>query len=137
LFLRQLTDPVTNTNNLNARLKSLGLYAANTVGDGNCLFRALSDQLYGSPAKHLELRQEICNFIEARKDQYAGFIEDDRGIETHLANMRIPGSSIYMRPLHQGPYLTQEPTVAMSNWPFLRVLRRETSKLFSPMSAML
>jgi hypothetical protein len=87
-----LADPIANTNNLNARLKSLGLYAANTIGDGNCLFRALSDQLYGSPSKHAELRSDICDFIEARKTEYAGFIEDERGIDVHLRNMRQLGS---------------------------------------------
>lgn len=87
----KLSDPVTNTNLLNARLKSLGLYAAPTLGDGNCLFRALSDQLYGSHAKHLELRQEICDFIESRKEEYAPFIDDEKGIDAHLKTMRRPG----------------------------------------------
>ncbi|KAG8817113.1 hypothetical protein FRC17_000046 [Serendipita sp. 399] len=87
----KLSDPIANTNLLNARLRSLGLYAAPTLGDGNCLFRALSDQLYGSHAKHLELRREICDFIESRKEEYAGFIDDEQGIEAHLATMRRPG----------------------------------------------
>lgn len=115
----QLVDPISNTNNLNARLKSLGLYAADTVGgkrvvslasfspssiflfkslklaplDGNCLFRALSDQLYGSQSKHAELRREICHFIEDHKDDYAGFVEDPRGFDVHLKCMRQSGTS--------------------------------------------
>jgi OTU domain-containing protein 3 len=83
----------TNNQKLNATLKSLGLYAADTVGDGNCLFRALSDQYYGSPSKHLELRAEICDFIAENKDEYAPFIENEKGIDHHLANMRQTGGS--------------------------------------------
>ncbi|KAG8756772.1 hypothetical protein FRC14_002662 [Serendipita sp. 396] len=87
----KLSDPIANTNLLNARLRSLGLYAAPTLGDGNCLFRALSDQLYGSHSKHLELRREICDFVESRKEEYAGFIDDEQGIDAHLTTMRRPG----------------------------------------------
>ncbi|KAG8800151.1 hypothetical protein FRC16_003504 [Serendipita sp. 398] len=85
------SNPIANTNLLNARLRSLGLYAAPTLGDGNCLFRALSDQLYGSHSKHLELRREICDFVESRKEEYAGFIDDEQGIDAHLTTMRRPG----------------------------------------------
>ncbi|KAJ7801696.1 hypothetical protein B0H14DRAFT_2615042 [Mycena olivaceomarginata] len=49
---RLLSDPMENTALLTEQLRSLGLYAAPTIGDGNCLFRALSDQLYGSPSRH-------------------------------------------------------------------------------------
>jgi len=61
--------------------------------DGNCLFRALSDQLYGSQSKHAELRREICDFIEVHKDDYAGFVEDPRGFDIHLKCMRQSGTS--------------------------------------------
>lgn len=66
----------------------MGLYAAHTVGDGNCLFRALSDQLYGSPSKHHELRQQICDHIALHKFRYEPFVEDDRGLDDHLRAMR-------------------------------------------------
>ncbi|PVF99634.1 cysteine proteinase [Serendipita vermifera] len=82
----------TNNQKLNATLKSLGLYAADTIGDGNCLFRALSDQYYGSPSKHLELRAEICDFISENKDEYSPFIDNEKGIDHHLANMRQTGT---------------------------------------------
>ena len=44
---------------LNSTLKSMGLYASKTVGDGNCMFRALSDQVWGNDNGHLGLRQEV------------------------------------------------------------------------------
>ena len=60
--------------------------------DGNCLFRALSDQLYGFQSKHAELRREICNYVEDHKDDYAGFVEDPRGFYIHLKCMRQSGT---------------------------------------------
>lgn len=86
-----VTNPEENSQMLNAQLRELGLYAAHTVGDGNCLFRALSDQLYGTPSHHLKLRQDICDWIEEHKERYAPFVEDDRGLEHHLACMRQQG----------------------------------------------
>jgi len=87
-----LSDPAANNALLSTQLRSLGLYAANTVGDGNCLFRALSDQLYGTPNHHLQLRSEICDWIALHKARYEPFVEDDRGIEVHLRNMRTRGT---------------------------------------------
>ena len=90
-----MTNPEENSQLLNAQLRELGLYAAHTVGDGNCLFRALSDQLYGTPTYHLKLRADICNWIELHKERYAPFVEDERGLDHHLSCMRQQGE--YMR----------------------------------------
>ncbi|KAJ8480833.1 hypothetical protein ONZ51_g6404 [Trametes cubensis] len=83
-----VTNPEESSQMLDAQLRQLGLYAAHTIGDGNCLFRALSDQLYGTPSYHLKLRQDICDWIEAHKERYAPFVEDERGLEHHLSCMR-------------------------------------------------
>ncbi|KAI8992808.1 hypothetical protein BD414DRAFT_535386 [Trametes punicea] len=87
-----VTNPEENSQMLDAQLRQLGLYAAHTIGDGNCLFRALSDQLYGTPSYHLKLRQDICDWIEAHKERYAPFVEDERGLEHHLSCMRQPAT---------------------------------------------
>ncbi|KAF7309955.1 OTU domain-containing protein [Mycena indigotica] len=85
---RLLSDPAHSTALLTDQLRSLGLYAANTIGDGNCLFRALSDQLYGTASRHTQLRKDVCDWIARHKTRYEPFVEDDRGIETHLGCMR-------------------------------------------------
>ncbi|KZV80894.1 cysteine proteinase [Exidia glandulosa HHB12029] len=87
-----LYDPAQNTQLLNQQLHALGLYAAQTIGDGNCLFRALSDQLYGTQNYHSKLRDEICDWIAARPDRYAPFVDDERGLDVHLRCMRTPGT---------------------------------------------
>jgi OTU domain-containing protein 3 len=107
-----LTDPTSSTQLLTTQLQSLGLYAAPTIGDGNCLFRALSDQVHGSPEKHREVRRQVCDWIEQHKERYEGFVEDDdylvedaggkagkrsgdrdkgKGLEAHLRCMRENG----------------------------------------------
>ncbi|KLO16532.1 cysteine proteinase [Schizopora paradoxa] len=87
-----LSDPAQNTQLLTDQLRSLGLYAAPTLGDGNCLFRALSDQYFGTPSQHLKLREDICNWLEEHKQRYAPFVDDDRGMDEHLRCMRQPGT---------------------------------------------
>lgn len=89
---RAPSDPEQNTQQLTEQLRSLGLYAAPTLGDGNCLFRALSDQLYGSPSRHMHLRRDICDWIEHHRQRYEPFCEDERGLTVHLECMRQQGT---------------------------------------------
>lgn len=87
-----MSDPAQNTQLLSDQLRALGLYAAPTLGDGNCLFRALSDQYFGTPSQHLKLRQEICDWMESHKQRYEPFVLDERGLDVHLRCMREPGT---------------------------------------------
>ncbi|KAH7325504.1 hypothetical protein B0J17DRAFT_681599 [Rhizoctonia solani] len=82
----------SNTAELTAQLRSMGLYAAPTLGDGNCLFRALSDQIYGTPNEHLTLRKEICAFMAGHKERFEAFVDDDRSWEQHISSMRNNGT---------------------------------------------
>jgi OTU domain-containing protein 3 len=86
------SDPTANTAQLTAQLRALGLYAAPTLGDGNCLFRALSDQLHGTPAHHAQLRSDVCAWIARHAGRYAPFCEDERGLAVHLECMRAPAT---------------------------------------------
>lgn len=86
-----LDDPEQVERDLNAQLKRMGLYAANTTGDGNCLFRALSDQLYGHSGRHAQLRQETCDHLAARPDKFAGFV-DDKPFDQYIRLMRENGT---------------------------------------------
>ena len=86
-----LSDPEGNTQLLTEQLRQLGLYAADTTGDGNCLFRALSDQLFGTESRHHQLRKDICDWIQSHSVRYAPFVDDERGLDVHLSLMRQPG----------------------------------------------
>ncbi|EPQ30701.1 uncharacterized protein PFL1_01602 [Pseudozyma flocculosa PF-1] len=86
-----LDDPAQVEKELNEQLKLMSLYAANTTGDGNCLFRALSDQLYGFPTQHARLRQETCDHLAAHADRFAGFV-DDQPFDAYVRLMRENGT---------------------------------------------
>ncbi|KAK5165067.1 uncharacterized protein LTR77_009164 [Saxophila tyrrhenica] len=60
-------------------LSSLGLYAANIVGDGNCLFNALSDQIYGDQNQHSAIRARVIEYMREHGDYYKQFIDVNPG----------------------------------------------------------
>ncbi|KAG8627790.1 hypothetical protein KVT40_003663 [Elsinoe batatas] len=60
-------------------LSDLGLYAAKTTGDGNCLFYALSDQLYGSEDRGAEIRARVIDFLRNHADEYKVFLVVNAG----------------------------------------------------------
>jgi len=39
-------------------------------GDGNCMFRAISHQLYGLEEKHLQVRHILQETMQANKEWY-------------------------------------------------------------------
>ncbi|PWY96604.1 OTU-like cysteine protease [Aspergillus sclerotioniger CBS 115572] len=55
-------------------LNELGLYALPTEGDGNCLYYALSDQLYGDFTHADQIRDRLADHISANKDYFMSFI---------------------------------------------------------------
>ncbi|KAL9082527.1 MAG: hypothetical protein Q9159_006353 [Coniocarpon cinnabarinum] len=56
-------------------LHPLGLYASNITGDGNCLFNALSDQLFGNQAQHSSIRSTVVQHMRENKDDYTPFLD--------------------------------------------------------------
>lgn len=85
-------DPEQDDHDLHAQLERMGLYAADTRGDGNCLFRALSDQLYGDPKYHAHIRAETCDHLAKHADMYAGFVESDTTFDVYVERMRALGT---------------------------------------------
>ncbi|KAH8425438.1 OTU domain-containing protein [Aspergillus melleus] len=55
-------------------LNELGLYALPTEGDGNCLYYALSDQLYGDFSHADPIRVRLADHIAANRDYFMSFI---------------------------------------------------------------
>src|SRR5699024_467024 len=46
---------------------------------GNCLFYSLSDQLYGFPEYHEEIRQRLVNHVRKRSEYFLQFVSDVGG----------------------------------------------------------
>ncbi|MCJ1394567.1 hypothetical protein MMC18_007446 [Xylographa bjoerkii] len=60
-------------------LRALGLYAGDTTGYGDCLFRALSDQLYGDESHHYEIRARVVQHMRENASIYRNFTAIDAG----------------------------------------------------------
>ena len=48
---------------VNKQLYDKKLYSTDVVGDGNCLFRAISQSVFSSQSKHSELRINIVHHL--------------------------------------------------------------------------
>ncbi|KAI4386065.1 hypothetical protein MLD38_004032 [Melastoma candidum] len=56
------------------RLQLYGLVERKVEGDGNCQFRALSDQIYHTHEHHEFIRQEIMKQLKLCRDIYEGYV---------------------------------------------------------------
>ncbi|XP_034732475.1 OTU domain-containing protein 3 isoform X2 [Etheostoma cragini] len=74
------------------QLQALGLKLREVPGDGNCLFRALGDQLEGHSRGHLRLRQETVQYMMSHRQDFEPFVEDDIPFAQHLSNLSQPGT---------------------------------------------
>lgn len=77
---------------LNNQLLSLGLVLKQIPGDGNCLFRALGDQISGSPHDHFKHREEVVRYMLDHRDDFEPFVEDDISFDEHLRNLSEVGT---------------------------------------------
>ncbi|NWU44315.1 OTUD3 protein, partial [Hylia prasina] len=77
---------------LAGQLRALGLKLREVPGDGNCLFRALGDQLEGHSRNHLRHRQETVQFMVQQRADFEPFVEDDVPFDKHVANLAKPGT---------------------------------------------
>ncbi|KAF9185041.1 hypothetical protein BGZ51_002983 [Haplosporangium sp. Z 767] len=76
---------------LKHQLAGLNLQLKDTMGDGNCLFRACADQYYGSESDHGSLRTEVCRYIEGHAEHFKSFL-DNVTVDAHVSQMRKNGT---------------------------------------------
>ncbi|KAF3323547.1 OTU domain-containing protein [Carex littledalei] len=56
------------------RLNAYGLQEKKVSGDGNCQFRALSDQLFRSPEYHKNVRKDVVRQLKEFRSLYEGYV---------------------------------------------------------------
>lgn len=83
-----------------SEIARLGLMLRDVEGDGNCLFRALSDQMYGDQKRHPELRKLTCDYLEANKADFEmwvkwGVAHDGESYEAYVNRMRKSGKRLH------------------------------------------
>lgn len=76
----------------NNQLATMGLALREVPGDGNCLFRALGDQLEGHTKAHLQHRQETVEYMRQHRLDFEPFVEDDVPFERHVGNLEKAGT---------------------------------------------
>ncbi|CAJ1439027.1 unnamed protein product [Effrenium voratum] len=67
------------------------------AADGNCLFRAVADQLAGSAEEHNEFRERCCKHMLENAEEFSLFyasddFEADLSFEAYVEKMRSPGN---------------------------------------------
>lgn len=79
-------------NNLKSEMNRLSLKLRDVEGDGNCLFRALADQLWGEQKRHAEVRYRVCDFLEENqgvmRDFVVPFMQDGEDYSSYVNRMR-------------------------------------------------
>ncbi|EFH39069.1 hypothetical protein ARALYDRAFT_359352 [Arabidopsis lyrata subsp. lyrata] len=70
-------------------VSSIGMEEIDVVGDGNCQFRALSNQLYDDENHYNYIRQQVIEELRAHPERYRRFAEAEAGIsyEEYLTSM--------------------------------------------------
>ncbi|KAG0375602.1 hypothetical protein BGX24_008879 [Mortierella sp. AD032] len=84
-------DDIYGMRELKHQLASLNLQLKDTMGDGNCLFRACADQFSGTERDHPSLRAEVCKYIEDHEEHFELFL-DNETVEAHVGKMRRNGT---------------------------------------------
>ncbi|XP_022935339.1 OTU domain-containing protein DDB_G0284757-like [Cucurbita pepo subsp. pepo] len=74
LYIPTQSDASLEYHRLLQRLNVYGLHEVKVSGDGNCQFRALSDQLYKSPEYHKHVRKDIVKQLKDYRSQYEGYV---------------------------------------------------------------
>jgi OTU domain-containing protein 3 len=63
-----------NFEKFSKQLSKIGLELRDITGDGNCLFRALSDQLEGNEGNHLLYRKQACEYMRRNRLDFEPFV---------------------------------------------------------------
>lgn len=96
--------------------RAKGFEVKRMLEDGNCLFRAVADQVYGDSEAYDLIRQMCIDYMERERDHFSQFITEGftsyckrkRRDKVYGNNMEIQSlSEMYNRPIHIYSYSTE------------------------------
>jgi OTU domain-containing protein 3 len=96
-----------NFGSFSDQLRRLGLELRDVTGDGNCCFRALSDQMEGNESLHMDLRRQVCLYMRNNKDEFEPFVaaliedEEETSNNKKAANKKLDAFEKYVKSLEQ------------------------------------
>jgi len=73
-------------------LQPKGIFMRDVEGDGNCLFRSISDYVEGDENNHEKYRNMAVEYITKNKEYFALFLLDDEKIEDYIKDMSEDGT---------------------------------------------
>lgn len=105
--------------------RSKGLEVKRMLEDGNCLFRAVADQVYGDPELYDLARQMSIDYMERERDHFSQFITE--GFTSYCKRKRrdkVYGNNVeiqalcemYNRPIHIYSYSTEPINIFHGNY---------------------
>jgi hypothetical protein len=71
---------------------SLYLWGQEMVDDGNCQFRALSSECYGTQRWHVAIRNRVVDHMLRNSDDFEIYFADRRAFDSYLSSMRETGT---------------------------------------------
>ena len=79
----------SNAAKIQEYMTSHGVIRKPIIGDGNCLFRAMADQLGYGENRHREIREKVVETIRADKAYFENFIdgEEIEGVDAYCDEM--------------------------------------------------
>jgi len=90
------------------RVKGLQLQAMG--GDGNCLFRSVAHQVYGTESLHRVCRQAAADYMEAEADFFADFVSEN-GNEGSQGASGVGGFAMYLADIRKDGVWGDDPEV--------------------------
>ncbi|KAG6622967.1 OTU domain-containing protein 3 [Phytophthora cinnamomi] len=111
------------------QLADVGCKLHEVEADGNCLFRALGDQLYGDQHRHEEIRGKIVDYLEQHRDDFEPFMEDEEKFDRYCERMREDGTWGGNQELYAAARLFQVYVVVHQDQPSARIMVIECDRL--------
>ena len=69
----------------------MGYFIREVGGDGNCLFRSVSDQMDNTEKNYKEYRSRCIEYMVQNKDEFINFLEDDEPFDKYIQRMSEDG----------------------------------------------
>ena len=80
-----------NNNEIDEKIKkeleNLGYHVVEVKGDGNCLFRSISEQIEGDENNYKHYRELSVDYILQNKDDFAPFLDEDEPFDKYIEKM--------------------------------------------------
>ncbi|CAF1519681.1 unnamed protein product, partial [Rotaria sordida] len=87
--LNKLTISDFRFHSLTEQLRVLNLRTIRIIGDGNCFFRAISDQLFATQTYHRRLRSDAITYIRRNSAAFEFFVSgEDNTIDDYIFRMK-------------------------------------------------